>query len=620
MVEKEMNMIRFRVTRKNIPPAIATVFFALLMTCSLGIRTAECFDSSAPMNVEKVAAAQADECFYDMGSSRNYFNPGDLTTEEIRECLDNDGQLKRNIGYLWGLTKTEDTLWFGTGANIMEAGLGGVIESLTEDRLLSFERIVPPFKTESEVFELDNSNYADGDYGFLGDYRPPRIFTFNYKTDTLEDHTPDDALLSKTFGLRSAGYLNGVVILAGPSVDTDMKGINMFAFDAVSKRFLGSANFRNMTDIRGNVVKDISNIRKWLAVKGVLYTTIGTANGGKVLRWRGSALAPFRFEIVGNLDDQGTGLVYHENRLFILSWPPSDSPNGFSIDIDVANVCDIMMTKNEIPDGGLTAGTEFVSVWNVRDYEPDYVTAAAYGLGGAVSFDGYLYWGTMHVPVVAALKLVQEYPRDFLLGSSIAKAMLNTNRQSVIFRGKNFASGHPEIELVYGDEYLYQYQPEARLPRYKWKRVPNNMNAKPLFGEAGFGNKTVFYTWSMAVYNNQLYMGTFDLAFPDDSDSLAATLVSKMINGFLGLMPTAMDDTVRDILTPPNVVPGVNLYRFVDSHSPAIVETDNGFGNPGIYGIRNMIVTDEGLFVGTASSFNLHPNGGWEMYKLTPGD
>ncbi|MBT8338850.1 MAG: hypothetical protein HKP58_16480 [Desulfatitalea sp.] len=614
-------MVRFKVSGKSIFSCVAALIYVSLSTCLLNIRTAECFDGSSPVNVEKVAAAQADECFYRLGSSRNYFNPDDLTADEIRACLDSDGTLKRNPGYLWGLTKTEDTLWFGTGSNIMAVGVGGALENFAADRLLSYKYIIPPFRTANIVFELDNSKYMDGEYGFIGDYRPPRIFAYNFKTNQLTDQTPDDALLLKTFGLRSAGFLDGVVILAGPSIDPNMKGINLFAFEAATQRFLGSAHIRDLKDSSGNVIAEkISNIRKWLAVKGVLYTTVGTAGGGKVLRWRGSINNPFHFEVVGDLEDQGTELVYHENRLFVMTWPPSDSPNGFSGEGDINNVCDIMMTQDEIPEGGLTAGAQFVKVWNPRDYEPDDITAATYGLGGAVSYDGYLYWGTMHLPLVAALLHITENPGDYIRPSNIAQVFLNTNRQSVIFRGKNFASGHPEIELVYGDEYLYQYQPDARWLKDKWKRVPNNMNVKPLFGEAGFGIKTVFYIWSMAVHKNQLYVGTLDVGYPDDSDKMMINMLNRIVNGFLGILPTAMDDTIHEILAPPDSVPGANLYRFVDSQSPAVTETDDGFANPGIYGIRNMIAVDDALFVGSASSYSLHPNGGWELYKLTTGD
>ena len=114
--------MRHRITRKTFHP-LSAMLLILVIFCFLDPRPASCLDPSAPMVVEKAAAAQADECFYEPGSTRNYFNPDDLTPDEIRECLDNDGLLKRNLGYLWGLTKTEDTLWFGMGSNIMEVKL-----------------------------------------------------------------------------------------------------------------------------------------------------------------------------------------------------------------------------------------------------------------------------------------------------------------------------------------------------------------------------------------------------------------------------------------------------------------------------------------------------------------
>lgn len=600
----------------------------LALLCAIGaayvlaihVSPAVCDDSMA---VQLAAESEPDECFYRLGSWDNYAKDADLTTAEQQDCVEQEGTLKRNAGYLWGITKSEDSLWFGTGANIMEAGFGGILDKVTEDRLLSYEHIVPPFRTANTVFELDNSKYMDGELGFLGDYRPPRVFQYNLKTGELTEHTPDDPLLSTTFGLRSAGYLNGVAILAGPVVRNDqgVKGINLFAFDTNSGAFIGSCNIRDMKDDQGNIVAEkVSNIRKWLAVNGVLYTTVGTATGGKVLRWRGSKADPFKFEVIGNLDDQGTELVVHENHLFVLTWPPADDPAGFSRDSYVLdNVCDIMMSKTEIPAGGFTAGTEFVSVWNVRDYEPDYITAATYGLGAVQSWDGYLYWGTMHVPVVATLIYAKEHPTEALTPRRLGRVFLNTNRHAAIFRAKNFASGKPEVELLYGDELMYKYDENAR--RDKWVAVPNNMGQKPLYGKSGFGNGAVYYTWSMAVYNDQLYVGPVEGAFPEDSDSEIINRISHMINQTFMFLPDAMDETLRDSFVDiPEATPGTDIFRFPSSNSPAEAITTDCFGRYGAYGIRNMIVADGSLYMGTASSFPLHRTGGWALIKITTPD
>lgn len=600
----------------------AGFFIGMMVWGCVTVPSAWCGDAAAPLNVDVAAMARADECFYDIGSLDNYISSTELTDEENQTCIDNGGTPKRNIGYLWGITPTADTIWFGTAANIWPAGLGSMLANLTADRRLSFDRI-PGFKTPNMVFELNESHFMDGEYGFFGDYRPPRVFDYNMLSGKLVDRTPDEPLIPLTMGLRSAGNLNGVVILAGPVIRRPgVRGINMFAFDAATKRFLGSKNIQDLTDTQGRVVAEgVSNIRKWLVIKGVLYTTVGTADGGRVLRWRGSVNDPFRFDVVGKLDDQGVGLVYHENRLFIFTWPPSSDPNGFSLDTDPSNVCDVMMTKEEIPEGGLTEGTEFVSVWNVRNYEPDYATAASYGLGDAVSYDGWLYWGTMHVPLVAGFYHLKQYPRDLLTVRDITRALLKTNRQSVIFRGRNFASGNPEIQLVYGDEFIYQYQENARLSRDAWVAVPNNMHVKPLYGASGFGgNKGLFYTWSMAVYNGQLFVGMLDQTFPEDQDSEIVGTVYRVFNELIGMVPSAMEDTIREILVIPGVEPGPSLYRFVDSHSPAIAETTNGFGNEGIYGFRNLVVAGGAMYAATASTYNLHPTGGWALYKLTPGE
>ena len=75
--------------------------------------------------------------------------------------------------------------------------------------------------------------------------------------------------------------------------------------------YLGSAN-----------LPQYNNIRKWLAVDGVLYTAVGnTGGGGSVLRWRGDAANPFQLEVVGRLDNAGANLAAHEGRLFVTTWP-----------------------------------------------------------------------------------------------------------------------------------------------------------------------------------------------------------------------------------------------------------------------------------------------------------
>lgn len=567
-----------------------------------------CTENDVELNHKKVASAQFDECFYRIGDKRNYYAPEDLTAEEARKCIATGGKLKKNQGYLWGMTSSGDLIWFGTASNINSSGLGSVIKKLG----LNF---ITPFKLPSMVAELNKSTYKSGELDVLGDYRPPRVFTYDTKTGQLTDRTPNDPLLEKTYGLRSAGALNDVVILAGPCFDENLKGINLFAFDAVSYDFLGSRNLTNLTDENGHITaENINNIRKWLTLDGVLYTTVGTNSGGNVLRWNGTVSAPFEFEVVGTLEDQGVELAYHEKRLFITTWPPAEDFSGVST--TPGHECGLWMTKDEVPEEGLQADTEFIKVWSVSNYEPDELVASMYQLGPAVSFDGYLYWGTMHVPVTLPMVEFMTANPDDLSLVSLLEALSETDRLTTLFRGKNFSSGSPEIELLYGERTLPQYQYGGI-----WRNVPNNMNATPLYGKSGFGNNHNYYTWSMAVFDNQLYIGTHDRTYPNKGYG-----ISVIINGLFNALAgnTRQDKEiyfstpfkVSNSLKASNNLPGADLFRIPDSKSPAVLVTETCFGNDGVYGFRNMLIMGDALYLGTASSNNLHPEGGWELHQL----
>ena len=112
--------------------------------------------------------------------------------------------------------------------------------------------------------------------------------------------------MSTCLGIRSAGALNDIIILGGPGFNTSGETtlvVHLFAFNAQDGTFIGSTTLENYT-----------NIRKWLAVDGVLYTAVGGGeSGGAVLRWIGTTADPFSdgingFEIVGTLDATGAEL------------------------------------------------------------------------------------------------------------------------------------------------------------------------------------------------------------------------------------------------------------------------------------------------------------------------
>jgi hypothetical protein len=377
-----------------------------------------------------------------------------------------------------------------------------------------------------------------------------------------------------------------VVLFAGPSL---RGGINVFAFDALTDTYLGSTN-----------LPQYNNIRKWLEVDGVLYTGVrDTATGaGHVLRWSGDLANPFQFEVVGNLGSEAAELAVHDGRLFVSTWPNrrATPPEAGSL-----------YMSPPLPDSGLTSqhADAWLKVWQAGDYEPDPVTAVTYGGGALHSFGGYLYWGTMHVPFVAAIAHFNTYGQPATPAGTIA-GIIGSHRAISIFRGHDFGTASQEIELLYGEQLLPTYQNGL------WQLMPNKMNAEPLWGPSGFGNFYNNYTWTMDLFKGRLFVGTMDWSYLLD-DGLPLLLE------FFGLpADTQLPVPIGDH--------GADLYFFSSASSPAQAESIDGVGNPTNYGIRTMLA-DYALYLGTANPMNLltnpsdnRPEGGWELLRLSLPD
>ncbi len=114
----------------------------------------------------------------------------------------------------------------------------------------------------------------------------------------------------------------------------------------------------------------------------------------------------------------------------------------------------------------------------------------------------------------------------------------------------------------------------------------------PLSGlKAGFGHFFNGYMWSLAEHDGWLYCGTYDWSVMlrwtilDDAPRMVRDLV-----GTIGAERIIAHDG------------GADLWRSADGENWMPV-TRRGFGNPYNWGIRNLISTPEGLFIGTANVF-----------------
>lgn len=545
-----------------------------------------------------LAKAPADECYYGLGNPGN----GPFSAANLPACT--GGQPKVNQAYIWGLVENGDNLWFGTIANTHCLVIGGYLG-------LSI-----PHENLSWVCEFGTPPGSNP----LGDFRTPKIYTYNTETETLTDKNPliiaAGALhtnrLNSTVGLRSAGAIGDLVILAGPGFG----GINLFAFNGSTGAYIDSTTLSAFNDIR-----------KWLVVKGVLYTTVGNSGfcgGGSVLRWTGTVANPFTYDIVGNLDSMGAELAEHEGRLFVATWP------GCAL-------AGLYMSPSIPRRGGLTTAHAggWTKVWKADDYEPDPTVAGTYAGGALHSFDGYLYWGTMHVPFLATAFALGSLNLDADKSGSVdtnelLTTALGTYRAINIFRGRNFTY-HRKLEVLYGLRYFPVYDSSARSYTIASDTVHQNKMPDPVpkWGLPGFGNFFNVYTWSMAEFDEQLYIGTFDWSY-------------LLAQGVLGIgfdsmttppLPPVQAQIIADIYKYldqvhfPWYVWGADLYRIKDKHSKAVPEDVAGVGNFTNYGIRNM-VEGSGLYLGMANPMNLLtnpspndpnnilPEGGWELIKM----
>lgn len=546
-------------------------------------------DSTIPLMFQRkeLAKAEPDGCFFDIGDTNNYFMP---TGIDCQDCIDAGGQPKVNQAYVWGLTRCEDDLWFGTGPNVNALVAG------------EYMRSTNPSLRGSRVQEFYLSEFARAGLvkGELGDWRPPDIFVYTLQDGPLvrldESFSASASnLLWQTVGLRSAGtsapnttHSNGVVILAGPSLTaTSGGGIVMFAFDGASRTLIDARRFTAYT-----------NIRKWLLHDGVLYTAVTTPDGdGYVLRWLNDPAHddyPLAFDVVGNLNNGGAELAYHDGRLFVGTWPGLEGQQDIDILELLTEPGGIFMSP-EVPPGGLTLShaNDWQIFWDITDYEVDQVCAAVTGVGALHSFGGYLYWGTMHVP------LLNNYAHTIYHGPPTnypgqdQEQLWNSWRAIEIFRATDFQEGFwvfpasADVELLYGETNL----PSRHLTTHEWSAFPNASGMAPLYGSSGFGNYGNNYTWTMAVHEDMLYVGTMDN---------------------YGLYQWA-----------PRETDGANLFCFPSATEPARTVSHRGVGNSASYGIRTILSDSNYLYLGMANPQNLLtdtndslPEGGWELIRL----
>ncbi|HEU4425673.1 MAG TPA: hypothetical protein VFR67_24320, partial [Pilimelia sp.] len=541
-------MKRLRIQRWRLPAAaVALAVLAALVTPS-----ADAAEQAPDAGLKAVgqlsvkrqllAKAPSDECFAGMG----------LPYPEGPPCA--EGKAKVNQGYVWGLTKAGNNLWFGTGANV---------NCMTSGSNLN---VTEPVENEDYVCEYGKSQMlvkAPGLPARLGDWRPPNVYLYNLSTKQLTEKTgeieaaseADLNRIQRTVGLRSAGNHQGVTLLAGPNLEGG--GINLFAFDSGTGQYLGS-----------RTLAGYGNVRKFVVVQDVLYFGVGIGrngvNGGRVLRWQGSKTEPFTFVEVAKLPDQPAELTVHEGRLFVNTWPSSvDAPTAEAPTPPAAPHAGIWMSpplSQGQPGLNPEDADAWKQVWSVSEYEPDPLVARVTAGGALASYGGYLYWGTMHVPMKATTTFMRTYPpKD---EESSKAALENTQRGISLFRARGLTGSNKRVEMLYGQRELPKFDPAANEGKGAWSMASTNYT--PLYGPQGFGNPTNNYTWTMAVSGGRLFVGTMDWRL------LAQHLVPESLTevGVKESQAKAMTDEVTEMEggdDPPPSPLGGDLYVFTSN-------------------------------------------------------
>jgi hypothetical protein len=345
-------------------------------------------------------------------------------------------------------------------------------------------------------------------------------------------------------------------------------------------------------------------------------------------------------EVVGKLDAEGSNIALHEGRLFVTTWPNSNA--------QIARVISLYMSP-VIPPGGLTNtdASNWVKIWKASDYEPDGLVVRSYAGGDLASFDGTLFWGTMHIPMIAAVAALQTAQKglidldpggDGLDAIDFLTTALGTHRSISIFSGKNFGTPDQKIELLYGDQYLPVYDPDAKSYTIAFDDKHQNKmpNPVPKYGPSGIDNFFNTYTWTMSVQFNKLFVGTFDWSYLLEQGLIGVAMMAgqNFVYPDIPLPPEILTDLKGQL---PPLMFGADLYVAKSANEPFILDSNDGQGNYLNYGIRTMLpsqlappqpynfasmtTTQDVLYLGMANAMNLktdpsQPQGGWELIKL----
>lgn len=232
---------------------------------------------------------------------------------------------------------------------------------------------------------------------------------------------------------------------------------------------------------------------------GVLYcgVRITDANGkdrGAVLRWYGDKTNPWQFKIVGWMANEAAELCVYNGYMYVGGW------NTASLAVST------VVKGPKVPDNGLQPvdinATEWPIIWKYSDYDAHAIALRTTYTAGMQVWKNHLYWGTFNaVYVIPNIAVANRYT-DMTSPEALC-FYLGSVRQTSFWR----LNTRDKVELLYGETELPVWD-KPTTGKDTWTMKSTGWT--PKFGRAGFGQPWTAYTWTMAEYSGDLFIGTMN--------------------------------------------------------------------------------------------------------------
>ena len=534
-------------------------------------------------------------------------------------------------GYAWGFTTDTDRgdPWFGTWTHSMCNNITAF------DSILAGNGATPwqPFANPEVQCEWER---AFGNPSRTSDQRPPHIYQYDTSAGRLIERTPDDPNLTNISGIRSAGYLNDVVFMAGTETSAVAGGTGgspvwIFAFNAKTGRYLGSKKFERYSNPK--VFRDFNGV----LYAGFLLTDpqpplpgqpADSKTFGEVDRWRGTADAPFEcgpgsssncqdgFEPVGLTPNQTAYLAFFEDRLVSSSWSSDPDftrrlPSGLTI-------------SPRVGPGGLTAADleNWKEAWNVAQYYPDQAKWLSALPSRAEELGGWLYVGTTGAPPAPYVNLICPGSVDVHDPAAFTRFFQKADTASHVFRFRNLGQPDQVAQVLYGERQYWSWNCDQK----RWELKDNLLHQTPLYGHAGFDNRWQYYGgWGGIKFRGRIYFGGLDLSGFARYVGLNPD-IGLVQNSYGWDLPAAVWTESADAMAPNTPELGADAWYFDDPNTPAKPVTTTGFGDAFNWGARDwysdgdkrLFVTSQGGWDGLPATPGPPRHPGWELYELFP--